>query len=644
MTAPGSTRALNAEPAPRPAIGRGRGRARDLLRGPLGAAPALALLAAAGVLLVALGNNAARSGTAAAEPLFWAGLVAIYTPIAFRLLSVSASRAERIALVVILSISLFLVKVLYSPLGFVFYDELGWWRATHDLLQSGHPFSSNPLVVTTPGFPGLDLFTAPLAQLARLSIFDSGIIVIGVVRTALLVALFLFFERVTRSTRAAGVAVAVYACNPSFLYFNAQFAYESVALLLGVSLLLVTIRWSESPIPIRGRAARGLIGAMALLACTLTVTHHMTSYGILALLIGWAVLNELRPFDPDDPGHHSPMHGPALPAILLGVTASAWFAFVAGGVTIDELGDVFSGAIRSGLDLLLGGAGAKTPFRAGGQTNSFIARVFAVTSILALLLVIPLGLRKIWRASATDPLQRILAVVAVLYVGTLGLRLTQNGTETSQRASEFVFLGLAFLAAMVVKDVRRPRREAARNRRAPLALAALATVLFVGGFIVGEPPQGRQPGPFLVSAERRSVSAQGLAAAEFAAAELPPDSRVLVDHANATLMGSYGGLDPVARRVRGIPISRVFFDSTFDRAARRVIRAGHIRYIVVDRRLSRSAPVGGYYFTREEPGAFERTQPISRAALAKFSGVRGLRKIYGNGAIAIYDTAGVRSG
>lgn len=607
---------------------------------PFGAAPGLAVLAAAGLLLVALGNNAARSGGAAAEPLFWTGLIAIFAPIVFRLLSVSPSRVERIALVTLLSVSLFLVKVLYSPLGFVFYDELGWWRATHDLLQTGHPFSSNPLVVTTPGFPGLDLFTGPLTQLARLSIFDAGVIVVGVVRTFLMVALFLFFERATRSSRAAGVGVVVYACNPSFLYFNAQFAYESVALLLGVSLLLVTIRWSESHGLGREKVARSLIAAMALLACTLTVTHHMTSYGILALLVAWAVLAELRPHDGEGP-HESPLHGPALPAILLGMAASAWFAFVAGGVTITELGDVLTGAIDSAINLIVGGDTPKRPFEAGGQTNSLLARLVAVASILALLAVIPLGLKRVWRGSAADPLQRVLALIAVLYVATLGLRLTQNGTETSQRASEFVFLGLAFLAAVVVRDLRWPKEPTAATRRA-LAFAAVATVVFVGGFIVGEPPQGRQPGPFLVSAERRSVTPQGLAAAEFAAAELRPDSRALVDHANATLIGSYGGLDPVSRRVDGISITRVFLDRNLDRPARRVIRKGHIRYIVVDRRLARSVPIGGYYFTREEPGAFERTTPIPRAGLNKFPNVPGLTKIYSNGAIAIYDTAGVR--
>ena len=65
----------------------------------LGAAPVLALVAAGGLVMVALGNNAAREETSGAEALFWGGLVVIYAPLAFRMLSASASRADIAAVV-----------------------------------------------------------------------------------------------------------------------------------------------------------------------------------------------------------------------------------------------------------------------------------------------------------------------------------------------------------------------------------------------------------------------------------------------------------------------------------------------------------------------------------------------------------------
>ena len=67
--------------------------------------------------------------------------------------------------------------------------------------------------------------------------------------------------------------------------------------------------------------------------------------------------------------------------------------------------------------------------------------------------MIPLGLWRTWRTPDSSPLWRALALVALLYPVTLGLRLTQAGTETSQRASEFVFVGLAFVAGLLIGEL-----------------------------------------------------------------------------------------------------------------------------------------------------------------------------------------------
>ncbi len=154
--------------------------------------------------------------------------------------------------------------------------------------------------------------------------------------------------------------------------------------------------------------------------------------------------------------------------------------------------------------------------------------------------MIPFGLWRTWTKKDSSPLWRTLALVALLYPVTLRLRLTQAGTETSQRASEFVFVGLAFVTGLLIVEAAGPDNPLRRTVR-NLGIAVVATVVFLGGFIVGESPITRQPGPFLVAAESRSVSPQVLAAAEFADEHLPPRSRVLVDRVNAH---AGGGLRP----------------------------------------------------------------------------------------------------
>ncbi len=627
-------------------------------RGPrlsLGVAPLIALIVACGLVMVALGNNSARLSLSEAQPLFWGGLIVIYAPIALRLLGTSASREERLALALLLGGALYLVKVLYNPTGLTLHDELATWRQTSDLIATGHPLSPNPLVSGFAGFPGLSLITAALAQLALLPIFISSLIVIGLARVALMLALFLFLERTTRSPRAAGIGTAIYACNPSFLYFDSQFGYESLALTVGGALLLTAQRWTDPTSEGRGWNDIGLVAAMAVLAATLAITHHLSSYAMVGFLVLWALLIALTDERPiaaaggatETRGHASPrapwIHGPGLPALLLAAAAAAWFVFEANQVTTAELGAVFKDAFESVAHLIFGGgSGPKTLFQSAGQSNTTAARILGVASVLPLLAVIPLGLLRTWRGRGSSPLWRALAIVALLYPATLVLRLTQAGTETSQRASEFVFVGLAFVSGLLLSEL--PWRGGAGRRAARrLALGALATVVFLGGFIVGESPVSRQPGPFLVGGEARAVSPQGVVAAKFAASELPAGSRVIIDRPNSTLLGSYGQLEYVTGSYGGIPVTRIFFSSTFDAIDQALVSNDEIEYIVIDRRLSHEVPAGGYYFESTEPNANSYRKPISRFALSKFNHVRGLSRIFDNGAIAIYDTSGLRS-
>jgi hypothetical protein len=605
-----------------------------------GAAPALALLAAGGLMLVALGNNASRQGSGDAQPLFWAGLIVIYMPIALRLLSASATRAERLVLCVVLGVSLFLVKVLYNPIGPNPYDELATWRQADDFLQSGHLFTFNPLVEGYAGFPGLATLTGAIAQLTGLSLFHAGVIAIGTARFTLMVALFLFFERVTGSTRAAGIGVGLYAANPSFLYFDAEIGHESLALGVAAALLLTALSWTrlDRRRP-AGALGHGLVVAMALLALAVTVIHHMTSYAMLAFFLAWAVLDawpELRRRARPE----RLLRGPALPALLMAVTAGFWFGFVAGGHTVNELGDVIVGAVESLLRIIFGGSGPKTLFQGSGQANSMAARALAVASIIPVLALIPLGLRRVWWAGDSSALWRTLALVAVFYPLTLGLRLSLAGTETSQRASEFVFVGLAFLAALLIGELRRPGTPLARLSLSG-ALALIATAVFLGGLIISSLPANRQPGTFLVSAEARSIDAKNLALADFAATNLEPESRVLADRPSATLLGAYGHLNPVFGRIDGVLITRVIFDEEFEPVHRRVIVDDAIDYLVVDRRQSRQLPLIGYYVESFEPRAFTRRTPLSERALDKFNFVPGLSKVFSNGTTSIYETSGL---
>ena len=234
-----------------------------------------------GVLSVAGADIRSRGSASGAYGLFWLGLALIFLPAAWQLCRRSTPRTERLVLVVVVGLSLYLVKCLYSPSAFVFHDEFAHLRTVINLRNTGQLFGFNPEIRVAGDYPGLALVTLTLAKVSGLSLVSSGMVIIGVGRLVLMLALFLLLERLTGSARAAGIGCLIYAGNANFLYWSAQFAYESLALPLALAVAFLVLRRSDGsrarpdPSPACGshgghhppphglcpvRSARGLVG------------------------------------------------------------------------------------------------------------------------------------------------------------------------------------------------------------------------------------------------------------------------------------------------------------------------------------------------------------------------------------------------
>lgn len=600
----------------------------------------VALLAAfVGLLVVAVAFAGGRSDDSWASPVFWAGLLIIYAPISYCLLGSRASTRERLALVVGLVSLLYLMKVIQNPTGFTYHDELGQLQGANAVMQSGHLYLHNPIVKAYSYFPGLDVATTSIASISGLSVFISGLILIGVSRVVLMMALFFFLLRVTDSSRAAGIGALIYAANPNFVFFDAQFSYESLAIPLAMTTLLVTASAKgdshEERIP---------IAIAILLAAGTALTHHLTSYFLVGALLVWAAA-QCR-----ERGVGLIRTSPVL--WIAGVSLMLNFVWwiLAGHEAGDQIGGVLSGA-ASGLWHVVTGAGvAKAPFTAAaGHSPPLLERYVGIASVAVLLVLLPAGLVATYREKFGRPALIVLGAAALAYPATLALRLTAAGTETSNRASEFVFLGLGAAIGLAFLLWVAPRLGAASNRTgrgrmrlAQAGLTAVGALLFVGGITVGWTRDSVVPGSFQVGAGMRSVDAVGIEAARWAEANLPPDSNMLADWTNKGLMAAYGRQDPQGGDIRGKPVGAVFLGSTLQPWQKAMIEEDGLTYLVVDSRLARELPVSGRYFDSGNP---EVEHPrITASDLAKFAEAAGLRKIYSGGGIAIYDTTDLSGG
>src|SRR6266704_4191725 len=252
---------------------------------PLGYFPRLALASALGVLLVSFSYYMSRYGNMALEFLFLSGLLLIYVPNLVRLISAAPLRFERICLLCQVGICFFLVQLMVSPLYISSHDAMLHWITADNILRTQHLFGVNSLLPVSPYYPGLEIVTNALSSTGALSTFQAGAAVIAAARLLMILALYMFYEQVTMSSRMAGIATMIYMTNPHFLFFDAIFSYETLALPIATFLLSILARYES----MENNKYRWMLVVAWLALVSLTITHHMTDYVFVGFLALWTV-------------------------------------------------------------------------------------------------------------------------------------------------------------------------------------------------------------------------------------------------------------------------------------------------------------------------------------------------------------------
>ncbi|MCU0490148.1 MAG: hypothetical protein MUD01_00970 [Chloroflexaceae bacterium] len=619
--------------------------------------PLASVGAALGLAGVMVAFNTARATGSANEVLFWLGLVCVVGPVAYRLTAPAITRNERLSLLTLLVVALYMVKLLHSPQSFTFYDELLHWRSTNDVLLNDRFFLRNPLLPVSSLFPGLQSSVVAVIELTGLSIYQAGVLVVGLARVAGAVLLYLFYERVANSPFIAGLATLVYITNPNFLFFNGQFAYESLALTFAVLVLYCQVQATRNGV---ANPRWAVITALAVAA--VTATHHLTSYMLVGLLLLWTLEPALRSLLPGVVGWYGGTvagarlgrmvgiegrrlvrqfdwrrgargSGP-LPTLLLAASlALLWMIFVAPPV-FDYLSSYGLTSAGQFLQLINGELPPRQLFRGfAGEVAPAWEQVAGYASVLLILLCLPFGLLAIYRRYRGRGLATTLAIAALAYPVSQAARFTDLGLQIAGRTVEFLFLPIALVVAVLL--VERRWRQRVGSWRGLVTLGML--VLFVGGVVLGWPRWARYPERYLVAADTRSIEAEGLSMATWAYSHLGPNNRIAADRVNGLLLGSYGEQYPVSLAYDKANVPRLFFAPQIDVEELRALREGQLRYLVVDQRLSTQLPISGIYFELGEPNMNRHTRPIPAASLAKFDRFANARLLYDSGNIQIYE-------
>lgn len=576
----------------------------------------LVLLTTSGFPLAGLGFVAAYRTPAHAHELYWLAVAVVLATTATAYVLAANKRRAAATLAVVVALMLSLPKFLRSPQYFNLFDEQAHLYAVDAMLDGARLFAGNPLNRVVADYPGLHAVTAALAGLTGGSVFASGTAVILAVRATGCLAVYLLAERLVRAAWApsppavALVAVLVFAANPAFAFFDAQFAYESLASPVVAIVVLIAARLGDHG-PRRALAVVGLA-----LTALVVVTHHGSSYllaGLLAALVTAKLVARRRP---------------PLPLVVLAAGAAAMTAgwlFAAASYTLTYVGPYVSSNLTSVPEFLSGsGAGPRRLF-GGYLPVPTYERVASFAAVIVLFGLFCAGTHAI-RVALRRAEAWLLIGLAAIYFMSLPL-VALRGDQVVKRFWEFAFIGLAPVCAVPLARLTRGR--------APLRLAAAALmfVVFVGSGVARSGEHIRFPGPYLPTADPRSMTPDVVDAARWLRATNGPHHRIAGDHTLAVTFGSYGAQIPVTYEENGFPVWTVVAPERVTPAVLAEIRRARLEWIAVDLRSAGHFPLTGFYFNEAEPGAYVDTE-LTLRALTKFDGP--FERSYDNGHVVLY--------
>jgi hypothetical protein len=586
----------------------------------------IALTTALGVLVVSIAYTAGRHGHAeskVADYAYWAGQAIIFVPASIRLLTRRGStEAGTVATITILTVAQYLCKLCYSPLSFTYSDELAHWLTAENILHTGTLFSPNYGLPISPQYPGLEEATTALVQISGLSLFAAGVIVAGIAHLLFVVTLFLLFRNIGGSQRLAGVAIIFYATNPGLAYFDSLFAYQTLAIgFMGV-VLLAAWRITDAKSS-RERPGWTVIAVVAIAATV--VTHHVTSYLLTGTLLLIAVASLLAK-------NRRAAGRTAALALWAVIAIASWIAFVAPS-TISYLWPPFA-SVATGFRALLTGGLAGAPGASTAVQNPASHQLVAAAAVLILSCLLPIGWLQVRRRFRGQPWVLAMAFGSLTWYAILVIRFAaSNGSELSGRASTFVYVPSAFIAAIGFRWFidRVPRLRANAFIGAGLVGVLLMSV---DGVVNSWPPSWeRLPGPYQVGGVERSVGPEEVAVGDWLLAGLGPGNRIASDFGNDPMVGTYGYQNPI------LGVSFLYLTPTYSPAVQREVYQQQIHYALVDLRLTRQLPASGEYFALD-PYSGTYTRPLPLVDMTKFNSIPGVARVFDSGDIVIYDLYG----
>jgi hypothetical protein len=577
---------------------------------------------------------------------FWVGMLLLLLPLAGLIARWTTPPPMRTALLILYGLVSYAPKLLRNPLGPLYHDEYAHWRQTYDILSTGKLFQPNPIISIIARYPGLHAATAALVNATGLGIWQAATVLLILFHVGLVLGVAALAGSLGLNNRTASIIAILYGVNSSFLYFDTQYAYESVAITLVVWTLVAYVKAIRTPTGL-GRPAWSTLTVV--LSAGTVITHHLSTFALVLIMalvaavmsVPWLARREgwLRAA--------GTAWGLTLVSALM---AGIWFRFVA-PTTLSYLSPFLGQGLSELMQVATGSGSARQLFGASlspwwEQKSAYLVPVFALSLVVGGLLLmraqirdgdLPRGRRR--------GLMCAFAALGLVYFPSTFFILSPAGAEGARRSWAFNWFGLCMVigpaVVWLVDWAWRRRRQWVRVSLYSGLIAALAVAL-VGGTAAGLDASYRFPGPFLYGSDARSVTSELLQTSRWFAARFGTSNNVVTDRYTGLIFGSLG-VQNTASPSAGFPVYNLYLAKPgapikpafllFD------LSLSNYTYMIVDRRMAYDVPELGVYFTPDEPTAQFQShdgRPVFYGRLDKFNTIQWMVKVYQSDNYSIY--------
>ena len=577
---------------------------------------------------------------------FWVGMFLLEVPLAGLIVRRATPRPVRTAMLVLYGLVSYAPKLLRNPTSPLYHDELAHWRETHEILTTGKLFQPNPIISIVARYPGLHAATAAIVHATGLTIWQSGTLLLIAFHLMLVLGIVALAQSIGMSNRTASIIAILYSLNSSFLYFDTQYGYESMAITLVVWTLVAYLRAVRS----RWGQARAAWSALTVvLSAGTVVTHHLSTFTLvlimalisLALSVPWLARAE---------GWVQTAVTAWSLTLVTALMAGSWFHFVA-PATWSYLSPFVGEGLSELVQVAKGSGPARQLFGASlspwwEQKSAYLVPVLALGLAMSGLLLIRARIRDgRLRRGCRRALLLAFALLGLVYFPSTIFILSSAGNEGARRSWAFTWIGLCMLAGPAVVWLLDWAGHQTRRWLQLTIYSGLMTALaiaLVGGTAAGLDASYRFPGPFLYGSDARSITPELYAASKWFSDRFGTGNNIITDRYTGLIFGSIGLQSPASPSA-GFPVYNLYLAKPgapieppfllFD------LSLSNYTYLIVDERMAYELPQLGFYFTPNDPASLTQPQggkPVFYGRLQKFNTFNWMVKVFQSDNYSIY--------